>query len=223
MKRDTVKLIARLMVAGSICLLGPMASAQQAAAPFTKSAYTEGSSTKGVVLVSTNWGRKWRCGKFENAQLRSLAFDKSDRPKNGNDAQPDLLLEDTSILPASPRFINHAFIVEPGEYLMSGFSVKAARSVSNVGYLTASRNDLLKDGKSKAGFFTVGPGEIVYIGHFFLDCEQDPMPWRYYPSDKSDFEKYLSDVRKEFGEFDVEKVKFRLFDTSTMGKPFTLP
>ena len=194
----------------------------EAVIPFNSAAYTESANTKGVVLVSANWGRQWKCGRFENAQLKKLSFDKSSSGKEGNDAIPDLVLEDGSLLPASPRFINYAYLAEPGEYLLSAFSVKAAQSVSNVGYFKAARSDLIKDGKSKAGSFTVSAGEIVYIGHFSLDCAQDPIPWRYYPSDRGDFKQFLSGIKKEFDALDVEKVKFRLFDTSTMGQPFTL-
>lgn len=194
-----------------------------AATPFSSSAYAENATAKGVVLVAANWGRQWKCGRFENAQLKGLSFDKAGSLKEGNDAKPDLVLEDSSLLPASSRFINYAYIIEPGEYLLSAFSVKATQSVSNVGYFNATRSDLIKDGRSKAGSFTVSAGEVVYIGHFFLDCAQDPMPWRYYPYDRGDFKKFLSGIKKEFDALDVEQVKFRLFDTTTMGKPFTLP
>lgn len=173
--------------------------------------------------MSANWGREWKCGGFENAQLKSLAFDKAGAPKEGSDEEPDLVLEDGSLLPPSSRFQNYAYIVEPGDYLLSAFSVKAVQSVSKVGYFRAARSDLIQDGQSKAGSFTVSAGEIVYIGHFSLDCTKTPMPWRYYTSDRGDFEKYLSGIKKEFDALDVAKVKFRLFDTTTMGRPFSLP
>jgi hypothetical protein len=211
------------LFSGVFGFLASTVGATELVAPFSSSAYAEGANTKGVVLVSANWGRKWKCGRFENAQLKSLSFDKTGTPKEGNDEKADLVLEDSSFLPAPPRFINYAYIVEPGEYLLSAFSVKAAQSVSNVGYLNTARSNLIIDGKSKAGSFTVSAGEIVYIGHFFLDCAQDPVPWRYYPSDKGDFNQFLSGIKKEFEALDIEKVKFRLFDTTTMGNPFTLP
>jgi hypothetical protein len=197
--------------------------AAEVAVPFSSSTYAESGSAKGVVLVSVNWGRKWKCGRFENAQLKNLSFDKADSLKEGIDAKPDLVLKDNSILPASSRFVNYAYIVEPGEYMLSAFSIKAGQSVSNVGYFNAVRSDLIKDGRSKAGTFTVSAGEVVYVGHFFLDCAQDPVPWRFYPSDRGDFTQFLSDIKKEFEAIDVEKVKFRLFDTTTMGNPFALP
>lgn len=211
------------LLAGVFGLLASAVGAAELVVPFSSSAYAEGANTKGVVLVSANWGRKWKCGRFENAQLKSLSFDKAGSPKEGNDAKADLILEDSSFFPAPLRFVNYAYIVEPGEYILSAFSVKAAQSVSSVGYFNAARSDLINDGKSKAGSFTVSAGEIVYIGHFFLDCAQDPVPWRYYPSDKGDFNQFLSGIKKEFEALDIEKVKFRLFDTTTMGNPFTLP
>jgi len=220
MLRTTTPLQLSALLAG---LTMSLSVAAEVAVPFSSSAYAESASAKGVVLVSANWGRKWKCGRFENAQLKSLSFDKAGSPKDGNDAKPDLVLEDNSILPAPSRFINYAYIVEPGEYMLSAFSVKAAQSVSNVGYFSGTRSDLIKDGRSKAGTFTVSAGEVVYVGHFFLDCAQEPIPWRFYPSDRGDFTQFLSGIKKEFEVIDVEKVKFRLFDTTTMGNPFTLP
>jgi hypothetical protein len=217
--RRTVSLQLSTLIAG---LTMSWAAAAEVAIPYSSSAYAEGAGAKGVVLISANWSRKWKCGRFENAQLKGLSFDKADSPKEGNDAKADIVLEDSSFFSAPPRFVNYAYIAEPGEYLLSAFSVKAAQSSSNVGYFNAARSDLVKGGKSKAGSFTVSAGEIVYVGHFFLDCAQDPMPWRYYPSDKGDFNQFLSGIKKEFEALDIDKVKFRLFDTTTMGSPFTL-
>jgi hypothetical protein len=217
--RRTVSLRLSLLIAG---LTMSWTVAAEVAIPYSPSAYAEGIGAKGVVLISANWSRKWKCGRFENAQLKGLSFDKAGSPKEGNEAKADIVLENSSLFSAPPRFVNYAYIAEPGEYLLSAFSVKAAQSSSNVGYFNAARNDLIKDGKSKAGSFSVSAGEIVYVGHFFLDCAQDPMPWRYYPSDKGDFNQFLSGIKKEFEALDIEKVKFRLFDTTTMGSPFTL-
>lgn len=71
--------------------------------------------------------------------------------------------------------MNYAFLVEPGEYLLSAFSVRVAKSVSKVGYFKAERGELVSAGTSKGGSFTVSVGEIVYIGHFALDCFQNPV------------------------------------------------
>ena len=191
--------------------------------PFTVSAYAQEAESKGVVLVSVNWGRHWKCGRFQNAQLKSLSFDKANSSEASKDAKSDLILEDASLLPATTRFVNHAYIAEPGEYLLSAFSVEVAKSTSDVGFFNASRPDLLRNGKSSAGSFTIAAGEIVYIGHFFLDCAKDPMPWRYYPSSRSDFDQYLKGVKSQFEALDTSKVKFRLFNTTTLGEPFTLP
>ncbi|MCL4744479.1 MAG: hypothetical protein KJZ83_03590 [Burkholderiaceae bacterium] len=151
-----------------------------------------------------------------------MSFDKSGSPRAGNDASADLVLEHASVLPAAARFVNYAYIVEPGEYLLSAYSVKVARSASDVGYLNAARSDLIVDGRSRAGSFSVSAGEVVYIGHFFLDCAQDPIPWRYYTSDRGDFARYLAGAKKAFESLDVGKVEFRLFDTTTMGNAFVL-
>ena len=112
--------------------------------------------------------------------------------------------------------------MEPGEYLFSAYKLKAAKSASQVGFFAGDRASLIVDGKSKAGSFTVAAGEVVYIGHFALDCAQAPMPWRYYPEERQDFEKYLEKVQAEFPGLPIKEAKFRLFETSVMGKTFTL-
>lgn len=205
------------------CLLTSAAWSSELVTPFASETYVQSAGTKGVVLVSANWGRKWKCGAFDNAQLKSISFDRADSSKQGTDAKADLTLADASLLPAPSRFTNYAYIVEPGEYLVSGYSIKAAKSISDVGAFNATRTDLVKDGKSKAGSFSIAAGELVYIGHFFVDCYKEPIPWRFYPSSKDDFNQYLAGVKKEFEGLPVEKVKFRLLNTSTLGEPFSLP
>jgi hypothetical protein len=136
-----------------------------------------------------------------------------------------LVIEDRSIFPAAANspFVNYAFLVEPGEYLLSAFSVRVAKSVSKVGYSKAERGELVSAGTSKGGSFTVSVGEIVYIGHFALDCFQNPMPWRFYLDSQNDFASYLRDVQKESPGIDVDRAIFRLFKTTTMGHAFELP
>lgn len=215
--------VTSILAAVIVVLVAPLACSAEVSTPFSDPIYNEKSSTSGVVIISVNWMRKWKCGQSENAQLKSFSFDKTGIPKENDEAKADLVLEDTSILPASSRFINYAYIVEPGTYQLSTYNVKVAQSITEVGYYKATRSNLIQDGKSKAGSFTVAAGEIVYIGHFFLDCAQDPIPWRYYPRDREGFNQYISVIKKEFSAIDTDKVKFRLFDTTSMGNPFTLP
>jgi hypothetical protein len=187
--------------------------------PFSRSTFESAGASKAVVLLSAAWARRWKCGAFENAQLQSLGFDRTGSEKSSSD-KPDLLIEDGSLFGAKPGFANYVFIVEPGEYQLSAFKIRAAKSMSDVGYFTGDRGTLFVDGKSKAGSFSVQAGEVVYIGHFALDCAQAPMPWRYYPEDKDDFAKYLEMMAKEFPGLPTEQAKFRLFETTVMGKPF---
>ena len=141
-----------LALGGHVCAL-----AADTAVPFSRSSYDSVAKDKALVLVSANWARRWKCGAFENAQLKSLGFDRSGNQKAITD-KPDLLLEDGSWLPAKPGFVNFALIVEPGEYLLSSYKIKAAKSISDVGYFSGDRTTLVSDGKSRAGKFSVGAG-----------------------------------------------------------------
>lgn len=217
-----IQLFARMLI---VLALWPAAARCDSATAisYDPSTYAQASGTKAIVLVSANWGRQWKCGQFDNARLQSLLFDRMDAPRASPDAAADFTLEDASIFPASTSFVDYAFVVEPGAYLLSGFRIKAARSTSDVGHVNGNRTTLIADGKSKAGSFVVGPGEVVYIGHFALDCALGPMPWRYYLEDRQSFEKYLALIKKKAPSLDVSDVKYRLFETSTMGRSFVLP
>ena len=188
----------------------------------TKEGYVASGENKGVVLIAVNWARRWQCGGFENAQLQSMAFDLATKPGKGKSDQPDIALEPSSTLLAGPSFVHYAFIVEPGEYQLSAFKLKVAKSIANIAYMKGDRSTLLVGGKSKAGSFTAVAGEIVYVGHFAVDCGGVPMPWRFYPEDRLGFDHYLKNFAAEFPGLPVEKAKFRLFQTETMGKPFSL-
>jgi hypothetical protein len=174
----------------------------------------------GVILIQMNWGRTWKCGQFENAQLQALTFTKSpiDSPESVS-----LELETPSKLFSDNKFLPYAFVVQPGEYLLTAFDVKVARSMTDVGHIKGSKDNLIKDGKSIGGSFTVNPGEIVYVGHFGLDCGAEPFLWRYYlDGGRGEFERYIDGFRQKFPFVKNVPVQFRLFSTQTLGNPYSL-
>jgi hypothetical protein len=188
----------------------------------TAASYANGRNTKGIVLLDVNWGRRWSCGGYENAELRGLSFDRMPPLKSSDDVAADLTLQEPASLTSRPIFISYALLVEPGEYALSGFNIKVARSVSDVGYWVAKRSDLLKDGKILGGNFKVGEGETVYIGNFFLDCHQRPQPWRYYTEGADNFKLHLAQYKKKYPFLDTGRVKYRLFETSSLGRSYEL-
>lgn len=181
------------------------------------------SESKGVVLLAVRWDRRWKCAGYENAQLRVLGFDKLPSAKPDDDASPDLLLDDAPLLLTRPAFDNYAFLVEPGEYGLSRLEIKVARSMTDVGFFKAPRSKLLPGGQPLGGKFTVAAGEVVYLGHFYLDCYQQPILWRYYPEGREGFKEYLVSVKRIYPALDVEKVTFRLFQTQEFGRDYKLP
>ena len=48
----------------------------QSSETLNESQYSQDASSKGVVLLAANWNRSWNCGGFENAELRSIGFDR---------------------------------------------------------------------------------------------------------------------------------------------------
>jgi hypothetical protein len=178
--------------------------------------------SKGLVLLAVRWDRKWSCAGFENAQLRAIAFDKLPTEKSDSVA-PDILLDDAPLIMTKPEFDNYAFLVEPGEYGLSRLEIKVAKSKSDVGFFKVPRSKLINNGKSLGGTFTVVAGEAVYLGHFYLDCYQQPILWRYYPEGRDGFSGYLASLKKLYPALDVEKVAFRLFQTNEFGRDYKLP
>lgn len=81
---------------------------------------------------------------------------------------------------------------------------------------------LFKDGKPIGGTFTAMAGEIVYIGHFGVDCAKEPVPWRYYIEGRAEFDRYAAGFRKRFPFIGNTPIRFRLFATTMFGEPYTL-
>jgi len=188
----------------------------------TKENYTQTRKTNGVVLLDINWGRRWGCGDHENAQIISLAFDKLPAQTLINEAEPTLVVHSPSRLMVDPVFLNYAFSLEPGEYALSAFSIKVADSATKVGFLTAQRSELYKDGKPVGGSFTVKPGESVFVGNFYLDCANVPTLWRYYPEGRANFDSQVEEYKNSFSFLDLGDVKYRLFKTKVFGQDYEL-
>lgn len=190
----------------------------------TKDVYTQTRNTNGVVLMDINWGRQWRCGGHENAQLIGLAFDKLPMSNINNDTKPSFVVKSPSRLMVDPVFINYAFSLEPGEYAISAFSIKVADSVSKVGFLTARRDQLYQNGEPIGGSFIVMPNETVFIGNFYMDCASPYAPrlWRYYPKDREAFNEQIKEYKRSFPYLDLVAVKFRLFKTKEFGYDYEL-
>lgn len=189
----------------------------------TKKTYHAGIGANAVVVFDVNWGRHWNCGGYENAELMKLEFDRMVGDLKGPEAKADFIVGGPPRLTRTLRFLNYAFLVSPGEYALSGVSIKVARSISDVGYLNATRADLIKDDKPEGGSFTVAAGEIVFIGNFFLDCQTGPMLWRYYPESKEDFQKQVAEYREKFPFLEVERFRYRLFKSKYFGLDYELP
>lgn len=161
----------------------------------------------GVIVFEVNWGRQWGCAGLDNAQLQALTFS---RLPDG----PTLDLKTPSRLFVDDSYKGYALLVEPGEYVLTGFDVKVAKSVRDVGHLVAEGQDY--------GRFSIAGGEFVYIGHFSLDCSEEAIPWRYYMQSAEDFEQFIQGFKKHYpfvGEVDVE---YRLFETDVFGFPYSL-
>ena len=189
----------------------------------TEGDYAKSGTHKGVVLLGVNWRRAWGYCGFENVQLRSLAFDRMPVQKQGDNQPADLVLEGPALL-TEPVSVDYALLVDPGEYALTSFNIKAAESVNDVGEFKGDRTKLMEDGKPLAGSFIVAANEVIYIGHFAPDCphSRQPVIWRYYLKDAAAFKEYLAKVKTRYPFLDVETAQFRLFKTKTIGHDYQL-
>ena len=158
-----------LMLTAALCSRAADMSGENTEA--TADSYSRDKDTYAVVLMSVDWGRRWKFCGAENVQLRTFAFDRVPVAKHGDSEPADLLLKAPPSLTAGPGAVEHyALLVEPGEYAFSYSELKIARSVNKVDTYSVGRKALIQGGKSLAGSFKVGPGELVYVGHFATDC-----------------------------------------------------
>lgn len=182
----------------------------------TKANYEESKGRKAIVIYGVNWGRQWRCAGLDNAQLQNLTFSRID-PASGNLDGEDIVLNTPAKLFSKNASESYAIIVNPGEYALTGFDIKIAKSSSDVSHIKAKNKDLFENGKPAGGSFKVNKGEIVYIGDFGLDCADEPIPWRYYIQ-KEDFESYIAGFKEKYKFIADKQVIYRLFQTNKFGQ-----
>lgn len=209
------------LLAALIFATPSMARSAEPALTFTAEAMAKAGAERGVVLLAVHWDRQWSCGDYRHAQLTALAFDRAAKRKDNDQAAADITL--TAPDGAGGAGVNYAFIVEPGEYWLSGYEVAAMRENSETVLLHHPRSRMIHDGVLEGGRFSVAAGELVYIGDFALACGKDPTPWRHFMGSRGAFADYLATLGEEFAGLPTDKAVFRLFETYTMGVPFTLP
>jgi hypothetical protein len=194
----------------------------EAQVPLSEETFREAGSSKGTVIVQVNWGRYWKCGQYENAQLQRLAFrrlgENAETP-SGKDRE----LSPFSTLLAKRSFEPYVVLLEPGQYALSGFRLKVAASRSDVKVADVDSSKLIVDGKPLGGSFALAAGEVVYIGHFGLDCHGDPTLWRFYIDGNQEFARYVDGFHKRFPFAKDVAVTYRLFKTEHLGQPYDLP
>lgn len=178
--------------------------------------------TKGLVVVSAMWGRTWKCAQFENGQLRSFGFDRLPSQTTADDAPADVVIEDSPDSAEGPAK-NYVLALEPGEYGLATFAIQVASSATDVKTANVGRARLFEGRKPIGGTFTVKAGELVYIGHFGLDCYKEPTIWRYYPEGRVGFDHYKQVIKKQYPFLDVDTMQFRLLKTSVLGRNYVLP
>jgi hypothetical protein len=139
-----------------------------------------------------------------------------------DNATPEVLLEGSPLY-AERQPVNYVLALEPGEYSLATFTIKVASSATDVKIVSVGRARLSQGRKQIGGTFNVNAGELVYIGHFGLDCYKEPTVWRYYPEGREGFDTYKKVIKKQYPFLAVDNMQFRLFETSVLGRGYVLP
>ncbi|MFT5397097.1 MAG: tetratricopeptide (TPR) repeat protein [Gammaproteobacteria bacterium] len=187
------------------------------AAKLKKSDYKKHSDSKSVVLLEVSWARKWNCAGYENAQLTKLLFENI---SSGNAADKDyeeIRLKTTSRLFANPDFKIYGFLVNPGTYAFTGWSIRASRSMTEGGTISATRDHLVDGSDYHGGTFEVTAGEVIFIGNFFIDCLVSPIPWRFFPVGEEFVNEQFDTYKSKFKFIDNKTIIFRLLETQNFG------
>ncbi len=205
-------LIALFLVAASL-----QASAAQAE-PLSADSFRASMPGKGIVLIRVNWGRRYGCPGVANAQLLRLAF--TQLPTSTSAAA--FVLNTPGKLLVSNRFLDVAYVLDPGTYAITEIRVLIAKTLSRVDELSVG--GLMEHDNPVGGTFRVEPNEAVYVGNFWLDCvQQGAVPWRFYLKERANFDEFVADFRKQYPYAAAIPVRYRLFDTSAFGFPYSLP
>ena len=183
--------------------------------------FAEFGDHRGVVLLGINWNRMWDCGGYENAQLHEMSF-RLLKPGDADGANSTLDFRIPRRLPQSDYFTEYEILLTPGEYALSSFDIKVAESVSGIRHLVTGAEQLIKDEEALGGTFSVANGEVVYIGHFELDCVESPIPWRYYIDSRERFKMVIARLWSKYPFLADTPVHFRLFSTTQFGLAFSL-
>jgi hypothetical protein len=182
----------------------------------------EKDAAKGLVVLSALWGRAWECAQFESGQLRSFGFDRLPSRTTADGAAADVAIQGTTDYGGGPAR-NYVLAVDPGEYGLAMFAIQVASSGTDVKTVTVGRTMLFSEGQPLGGTFNVHAGELVYIGHFGLDCSKEPTIWRYSAEGREGFAHYKQLIKKQYPFLDVDRMHFRLFKTSKFGREYVLP
>lgn len=200
-------------------VLSSTAYSQDSALTLTEETFNAHRQDRGVVVLHVNWGRQWNCHGHDNAQLQRLTFQ---RLPAGDASPEEITLDIPSKIRTKDAFHRYALMVPPGEYALSGFRFKVASAVSSYTIHEPDASKLIANGRPKAGSFRVGAGEIVYIGHFGVDCNGEPSPWRFYIEGEEQFRQYAENFHREFPFTRSVPMTYRLFDTNVFGRQYAL-
>lgn len=183
----------------------------------TSSVYQQHQAEQGLVLMTINWGTKWRCADFDKATLQNIRFERLH-----TEAKP-LVFHRPEGADQRPEYVRYAVLVEPGEYALSATELVVSKMGQKDDYLRTVKSQLIVDNRSLGGTFTVQAGEPVYIGNFWIDCKYSPIVWRLYTEGQDSFNKHLQLFKEDYPFIDLSNVQYRLFKTTQFGLDYQLP
>jgi hypothetical protein len=209
-----------LAIAGMLFGFGMVSSAHSDdTLKLTKRNYQKHGAEKAVLLVNIDWSRIWGCGTTEYAQLRNLEFERVVEPLGLVKDGAKISLSGGGMLSSIPE--GYQLMVEPGDYALVGAEIRLSEGFrKGGGTLKMDKETLVENGKPLGGGFTVNQGKIVYIGDFALDCQEGPIPWRYYLTKAEGFPEFVDYLLDRYPYLDSSAIEFRLFESKYFSQPY---
>jgi len=188
----------------------------------TAESYAAHRDTMGVVLMDVSWAQIQQCASYQHAQLLSFGFDRVSGPTRRAWGR-HITIGTTNQLMGKPGFVSVALLVPPGGYELSTYKIGVAESISESRELTVRPDELMRNGRSYAGGFSIAAGETLYVGNFGLICmENAPLLWRFKSGLARNLTEYKAYYNVLYPFLDMEAVQYRYHLFGDIACPITM-
>lgn len=181
----------------------------------TLASYKITGDSSAVVIVSVFWGRQWNCGAYHNVEIMSMGFDRYPLQQQTVNNHSDIYIDSPFQLFKKSNYYHYALLLKPGKYALSSYTIKVARTVSDLKRIHANRENLIKNTKSIGVTFEAKAGAVVYIGKFQVNCKNKPIIGYDYIKQEKEFTTLMAEIKQKYPFIDPNKIIVEPFELPT--------